>query len=195
MPNLPDSTLVPMRFADTALLERIDHAYTEAECARFVEFIERSNPSLATHNPLYRDQDRVMRDDPEAADELFDRIKNRLPQRIGPLTLAGLNPRLRLYRYREGQRFAPHMDHWYRPSPTRITLLTVLVYLNQDFEGGATRFMEQVEERVVPKTGSAAVFQHKIRHEGCEVTAGTKYAMRTDVFYDAPSPIRMDLKL
>jgi prolyl 4-hydroxylase len=79
----------------------------------------------------------------------------------------------------------PIMDHWYRPNERQVTLHSVLVYFNEDFEGGATRFMEQVEETMQPRAGRAVVFQHKLRHEGCEVLRGTKYAMRTDVIYEA----------
>lgn len=72
---------------------------------------------------------------------------------------------------------------WYRPDDAHVTLHTVLVYFNDDFTGGETRFMEQVETTVVPRPGRVAIFQHKLRHEGCEVASGTKYAMRTDVIY------------
>lgn len=34
-----------------------------------------------------------------------------------------------------------------------------------------------------------AIFQHKIRHEGCALTRGTKYVLRTDVIYVAPGKI------
>ena len=74
-----------------------------------------------------------------------------------------------MYRYRTGQKFEPHMDHWYRPSESQITLHTVLVYFNDDFEGGETRFQEQIEQTIIPKSGMVAIFQHKIRHEGCPV--------------------------
>jgi hypothetical protein len=81
------------------------------------------------------------------------------------------------------------MDHWYQPTPTVTSLLTVLVYLNDDFEGGQTRFMEQLDEVVEPERGAAVLFQHKIRHEGCEVRRGKKYALRTDVMYRAPGAL------
>lgn len=180
---------IPMRFEDEPLLWTVEGVYTEAECEDFIALIERSSPALATNNPLYRDQDRVMRDDPETAAELFRRLRPHLPERMGALRLFGLNERLRMYRYRPGQRFEPHMDHWYRPSENRITLHTVLVYFNGDFEGGETRFREQLERTVVPRPGLAAVFQHKLRHEGRPPRGGNKYAMRTDVVYEAPEPI------
>src|SRR5436305_78517 len=113
---------IPMRFEQQALLWSIDEVYSAAECERFIDLIERSSPSLATNNPMYRDQDRVIRDDLDAAVALFARLRPHLPERMGDLRLVGLNPRLRMYRYRPGQRFDPHMDHWYRPSPVQITL-------------------------------------------------------------------------
>ena len=119
----------------------------------------------------------------------FRRLRAHLPERMGKLHLQGLNERLRFYRYRSGQRFTPHMDHWYRPNERQITLHTALVYFNDGFEGGETRFQEQLEAVVVPRAGSAAIFQHKLRHEGCPVRRGTKYALRTDVIYEAPEPI------
>jgi prolyl 4-hydroxylase len=184
---------LPMRFEDQPLLWTIDEVYTPAECRAFVEFIARADPSLATDNPCYRDQDRIMVDDPDTAAELYRRLRPHLPERIGPFVPVGLNERLRFYRYQPGQRFAPHTDHWYRPSPNRITLHSVLVYFNRgdghDFEGGDTRFCEQLDATVVPEPGRVALFQHKIRHEGLEVRRGTKYAMRTDVVFEAPAAI------
>ena len=180
---------VPMRFDDSPLLWTVDDVYSKAECEGFIDLIERSSPELATNNPGYRDQDRVIRDDPAISEELFRRLAPHLPARVGPFSIVGLNERLRMYRYQAGQRFSPHMDHWHRPSPTRITLYTVLAYFNDDFEGGDTKFMEQVDEVVRPKMGSVAVFQHKMRHEGCPIIRGTKYAMRSDVVYEAPEPI------
>jgi hypothetical protein len=66
----------------------------------------------------------------------------------------------------------------------------VLVYFNGDFTGGETRFMEQLEETIVPRAGLAAIFQHKLRHEGLPVLQGTKYAMRTDVIFESAEVIQ-----
>ena len=179
-----------MRFESEPLLWTTQDVYSPEECQQFIDFIENSAPSLATNNPEYRDQDRVMKDDPEATADLFQRLRPHLPESIGPFKIVGLNSRLRFYRYREGQQFKPHMDHWYRPQPNQITLHTVLIYFNGDFEGGETRFTEQVDDqRITPKAGLAAIFQHKIRHEGCPVIRGSKYALRTDVIFEAPDVI------
>lgn len=182
---------IPMRFADAALLWTIDGVYTPAECAAFIARIERAGPSLATDNPIYRDQDRVIVDDAGIAADLLSRLRPQLPERMGELRLVGLNPRLRMYRYAPGQRFAPHTDHWYRPDDRSITLHSVLVYLNDDFTGGETRFTEPIERTIVPRRGAALVFQHKLRHEGCVVERGCKYAMRSDLIFQADHPLRL----
>ncbi len=184
-------TRVPMRFADTPLLWTRDDVLFGQECHDLVATIERANPGLATDNPMYRDQDRVIVDDGALANVVFERLAPALPERMGELRLDSVNERFRLYRYGVGQRFAPHMDHWYQPSARRITLLTVLVYLNEGFEGGATRFHEQLDDVVVPLRGRTALFQHKVRHEGEPVTEGTKYALRTDILYAADHDIEL----
>lgn len=174
---------VPFRFDDERLCWTVDDVYSAAECRDFVDLVERSSPTLATNNGIYRDQDRVIRHDARLAGELFARLEEHLPRTMGDLTLEGLNSMLRMYRYSPGQRFPPHMDHWYRPDDTRITLHTVLVYFNDDFEGGETGFLEQLDTIVSPRTGSVLIFQHKLRHEGCPVIRGTKYALRSDTVY------------
>lgn len=177
------ATPLPFRFDDQRLLWTVDDVFTAAECAAMIERIEAASPTLATDNPVYRDQDRVMLDDEELASDLFVRLRGELPAQMGTFRLEALNPRLRFYRYREGQAFAPHMDHWYRPDAHRVTLHTVLVYFNDGFSGGETRFSEQLEVSVEPRAGRVAIFQHKLRHEGRPVLSGTKYALRTDTIY------------
>ena len=60
-------------------------------------------------------------------------------------------------------------------------MLTLIVYLNDDFEGGETDF--DLGVCVDPRPGTALLFQHFLLHEGCKVTAGMKYVLRSDVMY------------
>ena len=114
---------------------------------------------------------------------------------------AGLNERLRLLRYRPGDRFESHFD---REVPTddgrHRSLVTVLLYLNDaaDFEGGATLFEDTTEKSaaaVAPACGRVVLFEHGLWHSGAPVAAGTKLVLRTDVLFDAaatkppPAPV------
>jgi prolyl 4-hydroxylase len=50
--------------------------------------------------------------------------------------------------------------------------------------------MEQIESTIIPQTGMVVIFQHKIRHEGCKVIRGVKYAIRTDTIYEKISSLK-----
>ncbi len=93
-----------------------------------------------------------------------------------------MNPRFRGYRYRPGQSFKPRYDGAYRASDTCASELTLLLYLNDTFTGGATRFLDAGLE-VQPRRGHVLLFAHRVLHEGVAVESGTKYVLRSDVMY------------
>ena len=59
---------------------------------------------------------------------------------------------------------------------------TLMVTLNDDFEGSETDFPEQ-DRKVVPKTGSVLWFQHMLVHSGERVLRGEKSVRRSDVLH------------
>ncbi len=128
-----------------------------------------------------RDNTRVMLDDRAHAEELFRRLSPFLPKERGEWRVVGLNERLRFYRYEPGQRFAWHYDGAFVRNGQERSLLTVLLYLNDDCLGGETE-IDLGELLVVrPKEGAALLFEHHVRHQGSPVTHGRKYVLRTDV--------------
>ena len=168
----------------------VPNVWTPAECANMRARIEGLGPSLApittARGPVVRTDvrtnERVMFDDAELAESLFRRVLPHVPEVLADRPVHGLNARFRGYRYRAGQAFRPHYDGSYRASATLESELTLLVYLNEGFEGGATRFLD-VESEVRPTTGSALLFIHRVLHEGEEVRAGEKLVLRSDVMY------------
>ncbi len=131
-----------------------------------------------------RNNERVMIDDVELSARLFERARVFLPEEWFGWQLVGLNERLRFYRYDPGQYFAPHTDGYYERDNGERSHLTFMIYLNEGFEGGETTFRCGREPiRVVPRTGMALVFYHKLVHAGAAVRAGRKYVIRSDVMY------------
>lgn len=133
-----------------------------------------------------RDNDRLIWDDTALADDWWRRVQPLLSTAFGRWRPCGLNERFRFYRYRVGQRFAQHRDGSYERSATEMSWMTLLVYLNDGFEGGATRFdLAGMPEavRVVPEAGMALLFLHDRLHEGEPVQQGVKYVLRTDVMF------------
>lgn len=161
-----------------------------AECAAQIARMEALGPSEApittaagfVMRPDIRNNKRVMFDDVELAQTVFTRIVPELPATLCKMRPVGANERFRAYLYEPGQRFAPHYDGAFKRNDREQSLLTLMIYLNEGFAGGQTRFHDW-DVDVVPRTGMALLFQHKVLHEGCVVDAGKKYVLRSDVMY------------
>jgi len=172
----------------------VEDALPGEVCDALVARIEREAPALAPINvggrfvvdTKMRNNERVVFEDRALAAELFARTRAFVPEELDDARLSGYNERFRGYRYRDGQRFAPHFDGAYFRPPTAEgregSQVTVLFYLNEGFVGGETRFIDW-EVTIAPKKGSALFFEHALLHEGCPVTAGTKYVLRSDAMY------------
>jgi prolyl 4-hydroxylase len=87
---------------------------------------------------------------------------------------------LQILRYRPGQQYHPHVD-WLGEENARI--LTALIYLNDDYQGGETAFVKtglKVRGRkgdtlVFSSIDAEGRFEPLSEHAGLPVTRGTKY--------------------
>eukprot|EP00035_Acanthoeca_spectabilis_P038840 m.56675 g.56675 ORF g.56675 m.56675 type:complete len:265 (+) comp9315_c0_seq1:476-1270(+) len=125
----------------------------------------------------------------------------------------GVSPHLRFYKYAPGQHILKHDDYrmsrWrYDPETStyyqQMTFLTLLVYLNEDFEDGCTAFwtkyattdskghcrflresdFTEADLRLKPVRGTALLNDHMVQHEGEAPRKGTKYILRTDILHE-----------
>ena len=172
---------------------------SDEECSRLIERSERLAYEVGTVGGAilenFRNNDRVIFDDPGLAADLYLRAQPYLPACIEDHILVGFNERWRFYRYSPGQTFKPHRDGAYaRFDVWEESELTFMIYLNDRMTGGETRFYDSMEHAldrrpylsVEPKVGMALVFVHRIIHEGAVVVSGQKYVLRTDVIYGRP---------
>lgn len=169
----------------------VDGALSADECAAYVARMRAGQAEVApiigpgggpVVEPETRNNTRVMWDDADEADALLGRVRAHVPARLSGQVLAGANPRLRLYRYGPGERHGAHWDTIVELEDGVRSLLTLVFYLNEGFEGGATDFVE-LGACVTPQLGRALLFQHRVLHQACEVTRGEKFVLRTDVLY------------
>jgi prolyl 4-hydroxylase len=169
----------------------IDDVLSRADCAALIDRLEALGPTAAPITtargfelrPDIRNNTRVMFDDEPLAARLFTAVASTLPSLPGR-EVVGANERLRCYRYSSGEYFAPHFDGSFHRTPREASALTLLVYLNDGFEGGRTRFCDEAIE-VDPKPGRALLFFHHVRHAGNPVLRGVKYVVRSDIMYRA----------
>jgi len=194
-----------------------------------------SPPSGGGHGQTGRQGARTsqfyVRDDVDLARTLWRRVKDYVPRNLRDIKpvpymnsvtkgdeydAVGVNEHMRFYKYDVGQHILKHDD--YRMSRYRydkesgkyyyqMTFLTLLVYLNDEFQDGETcfwtkyatvgtkghcRFLRDDEEtkfvppdlRIKPVMGMALINDHMVQHEGEAPQKGTKYILRTDIVHE-----------
>lgn len=183
-----DSTMAPIA-ACRDVCFTIDGFITLIEAAHL---IRTASPHLQPVDVLfaeeYRVSDRALLHTPMLAAELFDRVaphllpadySGRVPMCFGHGGVwvpCGLNACFKVVRYEEGGHFALHRDGPWIPREDQASLFTLVVYLNDNFGGGATEVWgsdavlmgtcDVVFARntpcitVVPVAGTALVFNH-----------------------------------
>ncbi|NWB31158.1 2OG-Fe(II) oxygenase [Pseudomonas gingeri] len=155
-------TLVPGAIVPSATVELplggtvrcvLVHGFLSAsECEALVQATEQRGFATAeTDYPSsYRDNDRLLADDPALAGRLFERLMDcasRMPGLWAVMNendwrMVAVNERLRFCCYRPGTQFGPHQDGVYHRQNAQ-SRLTFMVYLNDEgFSGGETVFFE-----------------------------------------------------
>ena len=191
----------------------IDGLLTEAECRLLIGLCEERNWDTALLNETkaedIRKSKRLLIDDKALADIMYERIMLALAPdeedvEIYEKRVSRMNNRFRFLKYTVGDYFRTHMDGSYTtPNGEERSMMTCQLYLNTgggvDCLGGETNILGRDQQGtsdelkilypVVPKTGRCLLFDHRTYHEGAEVTAGVKFAVRNELMYDLSSRV------
>ena len=109
-----------------------------------------------------------------------------------------LNPTFRVVKYSPGGFFYPHYDGGFQISRTNTSIKTLMIYLNDGFEGGTTNFYEDFGSikpyekpdsslaihQYTPKAGDCLIFNHAMLHDGGKLEGGEKWICRSEVMYE-----------
>ena len=205
------------RYGDRAVL--LHNVLTPDECSQLIELCGLVGMCDASPDKRYRNNMRCEVSSIPLARALFDRIRpfiadaeqivtaancEAYPQNtlmIGDWRLEGANDHFRLCFYEPGGHFGPHYDGEYNPDPNVCSIKTLMLYLNDDYAGGATNFVSEhalhfdealniyrspagaVVASVKAARGDALIFDHKILHEGGIVDSGRKFIIRSELMY------------
>lgn len=172
----------------TSTIWTIDNFLTSEECQKLIHKSESygyeeakvSLPKGAKMMKRIRNNDRLLYEDAKLADLYWSKLKSFCPEQIEEAKAIGLNEMFRFYRYDVEQRFKRHIDGRYKRNDKEESRITFLIYLNDDFKGGTTKF-DEIE--IFPNAGSALCFIHEQKHEGIPILEGRKYVLRSDVMY------------
>ncbi|RXW17167.1 hypothetical protein EST38_g8684 [Candolleomyces aberdarensis] len=218
-PVLDWSTTPLARKYNRSYAKVIDDLFSSEECDALIALAESDAKwaQAAVHYGLeadqqyvdteYRNSERILRFDHDAAAAIFQRILPHVqelieieagsswativsaPGRIkGTWKLVGLNERLSYLRYGPGHYFREHCDGQLELPDGRKSRVTIQIYLGNDgVEGGATRFHDLRSKRafdVLPKKGRVLIFQQRgLWHSGEDVVKGLKYTLRSDLMF------------
>lgn len=142
-------------------------------------------------NVSLRDSDRSIFYDETLAARIWEKVHSMIPpSAFEPLRAVRVNSCFRCLRYTDAHAgFAKHVDGRSVVNG-EISRVTIQLYLNEGFDGGATRLChaDDTEDAVrgvdvVPRRGMALVFDQSILHKGSPVSGGVKYSARTEVMY------------
>lgn len=166
----------------------VDNFFSKEECLHWIQKsealgYEEAQVTMGRKQIMRKDirnNERLIYDNEELAASLWERIEPFVPQETHLGRACGLNERIRFYKYHPGQEFKPHQDGSFIRSFYEWSSYTFMVYLNEDMEGGETKFTQQ---SIQPQTGKALIFKHELLHQGCPILSGLKYVLRTDIMY------------
>ncbi|KAI6647682.1 hypothetical protein LOD99_8647 [Oopsacas minuta] len=180
----------------------LNNLLTPKECEFFIRECEKVGfGSLSNKFPTYyRVNDRILTLSHEMADAIFARIEPLLTRhdviRIRPIGFGNegtwrpirLNECIKIMKYTSGGHFTPHFDGPWVPREDESSVYTVLIYLNTNYTGGETKFIDEkdrkhVYHKVKPCVGMGLIFNHDTFHEGTPVLKGVKYLLRTEMMF------------
>ena len=174
--------------SDTPEIRRFPGLFSSAECTYLVETAEPIlQPSVVVH-PATGEQIRNPVRTSSAAGFPF-RLENpaihALNRRLAAASATDVRAGepLQVLRYAPGEHYHPHIDALPNLPPTQQRVLTFLVYLNDDYDGGETAF-PQLGIKVRGKSGDGLLFRNasadgrpdpRAIHAGLPVTRGAKF--------------------
>ncbi|KAF3781556.1 hypothetical protein EJ110_NYTH36673 [Nymphaea thermarum] len=209
-PEIKTKSHLKSTFLKDSHLFTVQDFFTAAESKSFIQaadsvgFFHQGSLGPAK-GEAYRDNDRISVQDPILAEKIWksglDKLFNGIE--VQGRVAVGLNPNIRFYRYKVGQRFGPHIDESIDLEGGHSTEYTLLVYLNgnsrtttnnstsnnQNLVGGETVFYDsrkRIVAEVAPAEGMALLHLHGEKcmlHEARIVKKSVKYVLRSDVVF------------
>jgi hypothetical protein len=184
----------------------LQNVLTLDECFAIVKIAESTGfvrASLITdkdgteHYSEIRKSDRCILDSHPFVAELYKRLKPFIPTEYNGCQSVNINERLRILRYNPGDEFKLHSDGCYVAPDGSSSHITILLYLNEEYEGGFTTFLDSKDgyTSLTPHTGMATLQDQRLLHVVPPLEKGVKYVMRTEVMYSAPKSFHENIKV
>ena len=181
----PTAVPSPEMLRESPSITMFRSLFSAEECAMLVSLAEpRFRPALIFHEGRKSFVRDPLRDSDASAFQLVTEspFVHALNRRIAAAagTDIAQGETLQILRYGAGQQYRPHLDAI--PGMANQRILTALAYLNDDYEGGETEFLD-LDLAVRGACGDMLLFANALddgrpdprtRHAGCPIRSGTK---------------------
>eukprot|EP00419_Tripos_fusus_P010900 CAMPEP_0172660546 /NCGR_PEP_ID=MMETSP1074-20121228/4126_1 /TAXON_ID=2916 /ORGANISM="Ceratium fusus, Strain PA161109" /LENGTH=230 /DNA_ID=CAMNT_0013476175 /DNA_START=50 /DNA_END=742 /DNA_ORIENTATION=+ len=174
----------------------VSGSFTAKECEALLTAAEKHGFGATNYPKSYRGNFRLITTDESLSAAMWERLRPFVPETVecdgNVWEACGLNECWRLSKYHPGDRFKRHCDANFLRDSREMSMLTVNIYMNSDFEGGSTRFFPDgragaADLTIQPEPGLCLLFRQPpvqdYYHDGEEVQSGLKYLFRSDVVY------------
>lgn len=161
----------------------IEDLFTPQECAGFIHKFTGDGAKVTLVDNGLAKYRRMAFTDTLLAESLYAKVQHLVPPEFNVVCA---NSTFRLSEYQQGWEFKTHRDGINQDANGNRSVITVNVFLNnpRDLVGGETDFFHDdhtLRRSVSPKIGRASMFDSQQSHCGCQVKAGKKYLLRTDL--------------
>ena len=168
----------------------VSNLLSKTRCEELIELSEKIGYEVAPMTtqrgfemkPEVRNNSRVIYDSFDLAEEFWSLVEPWVIKNWKEWSAMGLNERFRFYRYDPEQKFDWHQDGAFQRSNGQRSQFTLIFYLNSEYEGGCTEF---INIKIPVEAGSTLFFRHSKIHRGAAVKSGRKYVLRTDIMYSS----------
>ena len=174
------------------MLKIINNVFSDEEVRQYIDMMEPHKMHQATTydeegneiiDENYRKCQRMLVESNNLANLLQERLQSYIPTLYDGQHFKYLNNMIRFIKYNHGDFFNPHVDGCYIDENDNESCFTILVYLNDDYEGGELVIYNDEEQALKPSKGSVILLEQVIVHKVNMITKGKKYVLRTDVMY------------
>ena len=187
----------PVNNAYNLYLSLINNVFSDEECSNLIIYSESIGyVQASSYIDKYKKEHffleirkslRCVIDSIDFSKILYKRIAHIIPNNYNDMKFCEINPRFRFLKYNDGDFFAKHTDEHYKNDKNEISLITLLIYINDDYEGGNTKFLiddkNENDISITPKIGLICLMDQNILHEVPKLISGIKYVIRTELMY------------
>lgn len=158
----------------------INNLLSETDCAEIIDKIESIGVNKARQYDEGRKNKETFYIDEKVSKFLLSKFNGIiLKDQNGKIKITDLSQPLEFYKYEQGDYIQKHSDAGRLMKSGKMSSITLVLYLNDYFQGGET-FFEKNNVKIKPKIGNALLFKKELMHESLVIDYGTKYVLRSD---------------